>query len=251
MLVRLLETTLIPGKLEEFESVYLQNIIPVLRETPGCIFAGLLQNISTPNQVVSLTMWKNSNQIDAYVKSGAFEKNTGLVRPYMKGSSEWKIQLSKEHKLNYEPINNEPTIRSYRAKLEPDSVADQMTFTRKYLRILSLSLISGKKEEFNRIYYNDIQPELAKVPGCHYAFIIDNSENENEVLSFTIWNNLEAVERYEKKGTFRGLLQKVQHTLAELYQWKMSLENQASGTVSVSNRDIDISKFTLVFATKF
>lgn len=251
MLMRLVEVTLKPDSLDELESIYRNKIIPVLEATPGCLFAGLLQSITKSNQLVSLTLWESKVQAQAYVESGRFQKNLDMAVPFMEESSEWKIQLTKENTLDYKPVKQEPIIKSYRLATDSQSISEEMTISRKYLRVLSLQLIPGKEDQFKEIYYVAIQPELEKVPGCRYSFLIDNSEENQEMLSFTIWDDLESVELYEQQGKFQPLLEKVQHTLAELYQWKMKLEKQHGSAASVSSRDIDINKFTLVTGEKF
>lgn len=250
MLMRLVEMRLKPGMLDEFETIYRNKIISELEGTPGCLFAGLLQSINETNQLVSLTLWKSKEQVQNYVNSGAFQQNLDLATPFMEESSEWKIQLTKEDILNYEAVKQEPVIKSYPVAADTESVPEEMPTGKKYLRVLSLKLMQGKEEEFKKIYQNNIQPALENVKGCRYSFLIDNSDENREMLSFTIWDDLQSVELYEQQGKFKSLLKKVQHTLAELYQWKMSLEN-TEGAVSVSSRDIGISKFTLVTGEKF
>lgn len=161
-----------------------------------------------------------------------------------------EIQLTKENVLNYEPVKQEPIIKSYPVKTDAQTVPEEIPTSRKYLRVLSLKLMQGKEDEFKKIYHDQIQPELENVNGCRYAFLIDNSEENQEMLSFTIWDDLQSVTLYEQHGKFKSLLKKVQHTLDELYQWKMSLENREGSAISVSSRDIDISKFTVVAGEK-
>lgn len=251
MLMRLVEAKLKPGTSDEFESIYRNKIISELEGTPGCLFAGLLQDINESNQLVSLTLWENKKQVQNYVDSGTFQKNMDLATPFMEESSEWKIQLTKKDILNYEPVKQEPVIKSYSVPTNTQTVPEEIPTSRKYLRVLSLKLMQRKVEEFKEIYRDNIQPELKNVKGCRYAFLIDNSEEDQEMLSFTIWDDLQSVELYEQQGKFKSLLKKVQHTLAELYQWKMSLENKKGSAVSVSSRDIDVSKFSVVAGEKF
>lgn len=251
MLIRLVQAKLKPGALNKMEAVYRNEVIPALNETEGCLFGGLLQDINKADQAVSLTLWDSKEHIKNYVESGAYRKNLDKVAPYLEESSEWRIQLTKDDVLNYEPVKHEPDVESYPVITDVDSLPEEISSSRKYLRILSLEIMQGKAEEFKKIYHDIIIPELKKLNGCRYAFLIDNSEEEQEMLSFTIWDDLQSVELYEQEGKFRSLLEKVQDTLAELYQWKMSLENNEQAVSSVSSRDIDISKFTLVTGEKF
>lgn len=95
MLIRLVEAKLKPGTLDEFKSTYRDKIISELEATPGCVFAGLLQDINESEQLVSLTLWVSKKQVRDYVDSGTFQENMDLATPFMEESSEWKFSLLK------------------------------------------------------------------------------------------------------------------------------------------------------------
>ena len=249
--MRLVEAVVRDGKGPALESVYRDSVIPVLEKTGGCIFAGLLHSVTDSGQYASLTLWQSEKSIQDYNDSGSYEKNLEYVRPYLEESTEWKIQLSKESAIEYVPVKQEPVVKSYPVETEDENLSEKIDGERKYLRVLSLKVKTGREEEFKQIYKNDIQTELRETPGCRFSFLVDNSSGENEFLSLTIWDDLESVKLYEDEGEFSNLLKKVSHTLAELYQWKMALESKSKSKYSVTSKDLDISKFTLVTGKKF
>lgn len=251
MYIRLVEAIVRQGKGPALESVYRDSIIPVLEKTDGCLFAGLLQSINNSGQYASLTLWQSEESIQNYNDSGSYEKNVEYVRPFLEESSEWKIQLSKESEIEYVPVKQEPVVKSYPVETEDENLSENIDGERKYLRVLSLKVKTGREEEFKQIYKNDIQTVLKETPGCRFSFLVDNSSGENEFLSLTIWDDLESVKLYEDEGEFSNLLKKVSHTLAELYQWKMALESKSKSKYSVTSKDLDISKFTMVTGKKF
>jgi heme-degrading monooxygenase HmoA len=251
MLVRLVEAAARENRGPALESVYQDQVMPVLEKTPGCLFAGLLQSINTPGNYVSLTIWDSAKQIQDYTESGMYEKNLAFVRPYLEDSAEWKIQLSKKDTIEYVPVKQEPVVKSFPVETKDVNLPDAVEENLRYLRVLSLKVMPGKEEEFKKIYKNDIQKALKKIPGCRYSFLVDNTSLEKEYLSITIWDDLESVKMYEEEGAFSTLLNKVKGTLSELYQWKMALESTSKSKYSVTSEDIDISKFTLVTGKKF
>lgn len=119
------------------------------------------------------------------------------------------------------------------------------------MRVLSLTLKPQYSDEFTQIYKENILPELEKVKGCKYAFLIEDSEKSNEILSFTIWDNLDSILEYETNGRFHSFLESIRHTLGELYQWKMSLEENRDSKKSITSQDADIKTFTLITGKKF
>jgi heme-degrading monooxygenase HmoA len=251
MLLRIVEASALHNKGPALESVYREAVMPALEKTPGCLFAGLLQSITLPGNYASITIWKSADDIANYQDSGSYEKNLNRVRPYLDESSEWKIQLSKDDTIEYVPVKQEPVVKSFPVEAADTALPEAVEGSHKYLRALSLKIMPGREDEFRQIYKNEIQAALKQIRGCRYSFLIDNSENENEFLSLTIWDDPESVKLYENEGEFKALLNKVQHTLSELYQWKMALESSSGAELSMTSKDIDISKFTLVTGKKF
>lgn len=251
MLLRLVEASALYDKGPALESAYSEYVIPALEKTPGCLFAGLLQSLTHPEKYASLTIWKSADDIKNYQESGSYERNLEKVRPYLEVSSEWKIQLSKDDTIEYIPVNQEPVVKSFPVEAADSTLPEAVEGNPKYLRVLSLKIMPGREDEFRKIYKTEIQPALKQIRGCRYSFLVDNSGTENEFLSLTLWDDPESVKLYEKEGEFKALLNKIQHTLSELYQWKIALESSSGSELSMTSKDIDISKFTLVTGKKF
>lgn len=233
------------------EQVYADTIMQALEKTPGCIFAGLMYSLDQTNRYISLTLWATEEDAKRYVESGEYQKNIDLVLPMLEKSSEWKIQLSRDNTIEYTPVQEDISVKSYSVSRQGEPLPDEIPLKRTFLRILSLKINKGHEKEFTDIYDNEILPELLKVNGCRNAFLIDNTEKENEMISFSIWDDESSVRHYEEEGKFKEFLKKVSHTLGDLYQWKMSLEDTSDSTTTVTSQDIGVSKFTLVTGKKF
>lgn len=249
MFLRIVELSARHGKGPALESVYEDRVIPALEKTEGCMFAGLLKSVASSDRYASLTLWGSENHIQVYNDSGSFNMNLEYVRPYLEESSEWKIQLSKEDVIEYVPVRQERVVKSFPVDSDEENLPGIVDGNRRYLRVLSLKIKPGLEDEFKDIYKNEIQPLLKKTTGCRFSFLVDNTDQDREFLSLTIWNDLESINQYENEGQFSNLLNKVKHTLAELYQWKMALERKNIHTTT--SEDFGISKFTLLTGKKF
>ena len=172
------------------------------------------------------------------------------VRPLLEDSAEWKIQLSRDNTIKYSPVSNSPVVKSYPVEEDEHPITEEVSTGRSYLRIISYKVKEGAQKEFADIYTSEILSELKKIEGCKYAFLVDNSDNEGEMLSISIWDTLEHVNLYEEKGTADGFLARVKHTLGDLYQWKMALD-QRSSSKTITSQDIGIDKYTLITGKKF
>jgi heme-degrading monooxygenase HmoA len=251
MYLRMVEAIVRIDGEELLGEIYSDKILTALENTPGCIFAALLHSREQSRKYISLTLWQSEVHAYNYEVSGEYQKNKEKVQDFLESGSEWKIQLSKDHTVEYLPVPAEPIIKSYPVEKSVESLPEEIPATSSCLRILSLKINTGYKEEFIRIYYSDILPELKKVEGCLFAFLLDNSENDGEMISLSIWDHTEAVDQYETSGPYKSFLEKVDHTLGGLYQWKMALENRSATKSAVTSQDIEVSKFTLITGKKF
>lgn len=250
MFIRLVEADVRSDDIPKLEFVYTEYIIPVLEDIDGCIFAGLLKNLEKHKQYISLTIWNSEEAAIDYVDSGQFDQNVDQVRPLLEDSTEWKIQLSRDNMIEYSPVSNNPVVKSYPVEEDESPITDEVSTGSSHLRIISFKIKEGSQKEFSDIYNSEILPELKEVEGCKYAFLVDNSCNDGEMLSISIWDSMDHVKMYEENGQADGLLSKVEHTLGDLYQWKMALDNQASSK-TITSQDIGVDKYTLITGKKF
>ncbi len=251
MYLRMVEANVIKGKEAWLERVYEDNILHSLAKTPGCVFAGLMYSVDSSNKYLSLTIWNDKQDAENYVENGGFNKNLEKVNPALVDSNEWKIRLTKNHEIEYAPVQDNPVVRSYSTDKTNVPVPESDKVPRYYMRVLSLKINPGKMEEFSKLYHKYILPKLKKVNGCKYAFLIDDTSGENEILSFTIWDNPDSIHEYENNGLFQSLIDGVKHTFSELYQWKLSLEQTPGKNKSVTSHDIVVQTFTVVASKNF
>jgi quinol monooxygenase YgiN len=259
MFMRLVQMRINPDKIFEFEQVYERAIIPALQVTPGCVYAGLVQSLEEANDGISITLWSNQDDALAYEQSGKYAEVLEKARPYFSDSSEWKVQLSADLRLEYGPVAAEPVVKSYatdvsvlKASELPSGRAGSM-----YLRIVSMTLNPGKKGEFVRIYQQEIIPGLRQVEGCLDAYLAEGVRGDNELLSITLWSGLEHARAYEATGEFDKLKQKVEHTFSHLARWKMAVDDvplpgaQGIAREAVTSDDVAIRTYSMVLGKAF
>jgi quinol monooxygenase YgiN len=236
-----------PASLSIIRKIYDEKIIPELRKMKGCLFACLIRSETQPDEGISFTLWDSQENAESYVKSGAFQSLHAELKPYLSDSSEWKVELTKDLKVEYKPVSEEPVIKSYRTLIESSN--EISGHEAMYMRVLSLNIQPGKFDNFQEIYTSEIIPALKKVKGCRYVYLTGSDDNPNEAISITIWDSREDAEKYEK-GLFTGLMDKVNPTLSNLYQWKMALEQDQNWQVRTSD-DISVKYYNVVAGMGF
>jgi heme-degrading monooxygenase HmoA len=93
-------------------------------------------------------------------------------------------------------------------------------------------------------------PALRQVKGCRYAYLTENAKEKNRIISLTIWDSKQDAEAYEQSGLFESLKTKIEHTFAEIYQWKMQLEKDSGGQV-VTSEEMTVGGYKVVAGKSF
>ena len=234
--------------LQEF---YRQIVSPELQKMPGCIFAGIIQSASQPEEVVSMTFWETRQQAEAYTNSEVYQQIIEQITPMLAESAEWKIQLSADMELQYLPVAEEPVLKEFSVTAQsqnPTPLSRENSLL--YVRIVSVKLQPGRAAEFRELYAREILPALKKTKGCRYAYLMENLQEKDTGISITIWDSKKDADHYEQSGLFEELTNKIKHTFSNLYQWKMALEKGGRGTISTS-ADLKIARYTLITGESF
>lgn len=251
MFMRLVHHKVRPDELKNIQDYYHQVVIPALEKTPGCLSACLIHATQQAEEVISLTLWESPAHVRAYEQSGVFKQLVDGMRPYLAESSEWKIHLSKDLTLEYAAVPEEPVVKTYTVvTASNDAPVRKIPSHLMYTRIVSVKLRPGKMEEYKRLYNELIIPALRETPGCQFAYLIESTEEANEVHSITVWDSKQHADSYEQSGKFAELVDQVKHTFSELYQWKMSLD-RTKRERSITSEDLEVTGFSVVTARSF
>ncbi len=235
MYMRLVYARSKPDLVWKIQEIYADKIIPRLKEMPGCLCSCLIQSDAHKDEGISMTLWDTQEHAEEYEKSGLFQKLLGEVQPYLSDSSEWKLQLSKDLKLEYQPVPEEPILKAYSSIAQTDAKApSEKEFPSMHMRILSLTIKPGMIQDFRKIYNEEILPTLRSVKGCRYEFMTENTQDKSDVLSVTIWDSKEDAINYENSEIFKELIEKTKHTLSALFRFKAALEKESGGKVVTS-----------------
>lgn len=246
MYMRLVQIRIKPQELVRVQEMYHTEIIPVLQQVPGCLYAALIQSTHNEDECVSMTLWESPEHANEYETSGVFGQLVDKLRPYLAESAEWRVQLSKDFNLEYVPVPEEPVVRAFNVAAQKGLPE---TPKHLWLRIVSLKIRPGLSDEFEEIYRNAILPVLETVKGCRYVFLTQGTGSQSEFLSITLWDSKQDAQQYEQGGRYEELLGKVKHTLSELYRWKMELGKTVSGVAT--SEDVIAEHFSIMLGKSF
>lgn len=251
MYMRFVYVSVQAEKVTALAHFYETRIAPVLRETKGCLFAGLVQSEKKADECISLTLWNTPEYAERYEHSGVFGSLLEEIEPFLASSSEWKVQLSEDLTLEWGPVKEQPAVRAYPvAAASAEKAPDETQPAHLYLRIVSGKTKPGRFEAFSRRYREEVIPALLEEDGCRYACLVRGMQDETEGLSVTLWDSKESADRYERSGRFDMNVERIRPVLSSLYQWKMALDPSQQVQVATSE-DLAVKGYRVVTCESF
>ena len=98
LFVRIVSAKIQEGKVDEFKDIYSNEIIPTLKETKGCLYAFLSENLKEMDEFLSVSIWSSKAEADEYENGGMFEELSKKVKHTFSHFYLWKMALEKETK---------------------------------------------------------------------------------------------------------------------------------------------------------
>jgi heme-degrading monooxygenase HmoA len=251
MFLRLVQAKIRPEEAPRLAEAYDASIMPALERTRGCLFAGLAQSAHRPEDVISLTLWTSRDDAVAYERSGKFMELLAIARPFFSESSEWRLHLTDDLRLEYGPVPIEPVIATYddvpahQAPTIPEPKSQDY-----YIRIVSMVVHPGRRAEFVRLYMTHVVPGLKSIRGCRFMQLAQSMENADEFISFTVWDSRADAAAYEETGQFARLRDFLRPTLSSLYQWKIDQEAER-GIHALTSEDTTVRAYQFLLGKTF
>jgi heme-degrading monooxygenase HmoA len=244
MFVRFVTLQIKPGMDAVFRRFYKTEVAPELLDNEGCMFAHLIENLSTKDEFMSLTFWRSRDEATEYEESGRYANLIDRNRPFLAESSEWRMQLNEDLTLSYEPVHLELEVERFEiAVASTDEAPDEDAVSDMYLRIVAVHTNPNKAKELRDWYHDIILPALLETDGCRYAYRAAG-RNEEEMLSVTLWESQEHAAAYERSGKFDKLMDGIRPLLSSLTQWKMSMASDTQARTTTSD-DVQVQGFRI------
>ncbi len=247
MFMRLVQMKVEAEHLPEFRKDYEDRVLPFLSKTPGCLYAALMSSNHQPGDFISLTLWDKQQSAEIYESTGTFSRLIEAANKFFSTSSEWRVYLTENLTMEYEPVREEPHVDSYQVALadrEKKIPGENALF----VRIVTPEIREGMEDEFQRIYQQEVLPALLRTPGCRSGYLTRHGTDRTKFLSISLWDSVEQAAAYERSGTFQRLVEKLEHTFSDIYQWKRQLQSERAAAapkskqLSVEGYDVVIGK---------
>jgi heme-degrading monooxygenase HmoA len=245
MFMRIVNLKVKEGKQGEFARFYEDRVIPVLRESGGCLYASLLQPSDDDQECISMTWWRSREVAEAYETSGRYDQLLDDSDYLLAEVSEGRVQSSAKSPGAF-PTLQDPEVEAYPVEVAAvGEVVDAVGPHRFFVRIVSARVEAGRFDELKKRYDEEVKPALMATKGCRAVFLVENVKRRSRVLSVTLWDSEEDAIRYEISGAFDKLTARVSEFFSGLYQWKLSLSPSDDGD-TVTGKHLDVRGFQVV-----
>ena len=166
-------------------NIYTQGVLPALRETDGCLFAGLVQNVKRHQMCSSITIWRSREKAAAYERSGLYERLLASLQHLFQDTSDLEAGLWEDLKLDYAPTPERPVIVGF----EESETPDRHTPTLPYLvHFLPLNSRSDKVGDFRQYFYKNILSLISPQKGFIDAFLMHRLEEHHSFFVLSFWD---------------------------------------------------------------
>jgi heme-degrading monooxygenase HmoA len=204
---------------EKNAETYARAVLTALRETQGCIFASLIQNIGNPQECISLTLWASRNESIAYEESGLYAHLVDSLRPYFLESTDWKLELSEDLSLEYLPTQTEPTVERFDESAPgPENMA-KLRSNPFAVHILSLSVQEDQLKTFESIFAAAIHSKY-KLRKGFLDFMVVRQHRKFFVISF--WDERVDLQSVSAFYSIDGLLESIRNVLPSFVRWQVT-----------------------------
>ncbi len=249
MFMRMVQLKLDPDSRAEFHRNYDAHVLPVFQETPGCLYAGLLESTHAPGDTISLTLWDKQQSAEAYERGGSFGRLMEGVSRFLASAADWRVQLNEDLTMSYEPVPVEPTVNAYEA-MPVDNDRAIPSEKALFVRIVTPEILPERSDEFEKLYRETIFPALRTVPGLRYAYLTRSETDRSKFLSVTLWDSGESATKYERSGLFRELTEKSRHTFSDIYEWRQRMKKEQEQDSPVSQH-LSVDGYIVVTGRRF
>jgi len=245
MYLRFVHLKVDKDRVADFGRFYEERIIPALQETPGCLYASLLQPTAGDDECISMTTWRSAEAAEAYEASGLYDQLLDESDEFMDHAGGWGSEPGGRSPGALTPLHD-PAVEAYPVEVSAvGEVVDATGPQNFYVRIVAARIEPGRFDELKARYDREVKPALMATKGCRAVFLVESVRAQARVLSVTVWDSEEDAIRYELSGAFDELTSRLSEFFSGLYQWKLAL-GTSSDRSTVTGKDLDVRGFQVV-----
>jgi len=84
-----------------------------------------------------------------------------------------------------------------------------------YVRLTYLKFLPGKADEAKKLYYDELAPVVRKQKGNLECRMLEPTDQEDDYISMTTWDNKEDADAYQTSGVYKRLVDRVKDMVSK------------------------------------
>ena len=84
-----------------------------------------------------------------------------------------------------------------------------------YVRLTYLSFLPGNADEAKKIYNEELAPVVRKQKGNIECRMLEPTDQEDDYISMTTWDNKEDADAYQTSGVYKRLVDRVKDMVSK------------------------------------
>ena len=180
-----------PGTWNDLRQFYVDKVIPFTMGMPGLEERQLWRGASDPDEMGFWSVWGSMQDLRNYETSDA------------------RRQLANESEVYFSPMaypQGDSWIKHFEIVASIGSHG-----TGGYLMMAWGKLRLGAWDQFEEFYRGQVQETTGSIDGLRQRLLLRSTEDPDEGLSLSVWDNEEALVRYERSQLRRNMAQEVEN----------------------------------------
>ena len=185
------------GAWDDLRQFYVEKVIPFTMGMPGLKERQLWRGTSDPDEMAFWSVWESLGELRNYETSQTRRELAGDAEQYFHPMA---YPMGETWIKHFEIVASGPSATS------GDSAAEQSLIMMAWGK-----LRLGSWDEYEQFYRDQVLQGGGAVDGLKDRMLLRSTEDPDEGISVSLWDNEEALLRYERSDVRRSMAQEVEN----------------------------------------
>ena len=185
------------GAWDDLRQFYVEKVIPFTMGMPGLKERQLWRGTSDPDEMAFWSVWESLGELRNYETSQTRRELAGDAEQYFHPMA---YPMGETWIKHFEIVASGPSATS------GDSAAEQPLIMMAWGK-----LRLGSWDQYEQFYRDQVLQGGGAVDGLKDRMLLRSTEDPDEGISVSLWDNEEALLRYERSDIRRGMAQEVEN----------------------------------------
>lgn len=185
------------GAWDDLRQFYVEKVIPFTMGMPGLKERQLWRGTSDPDEMAFWSVWESLGELRDYETSQTRRELAGDAEQYFHPMA---YPMGETWIKHFEIVASGPSATS------GDSAAEQSLIMMAWGK-----LRLGSWDEYEQFYRDQVLQGGGAVDGLKDRMLLRSTEDPDEGISVSLWDNEEALLRYERSDVRRSMAQEVEN----------------------------------------